>query len=106
MTRIIKRPAAKRDLIEQADFIAQENLEAALRFLDAAEKTFAQLARLPRIGKSRKVRSQVFANVRQFPITGFEKHLVFYRPIKGGIEVLRVLHGARDLNLVIGKVVL
>jgi len=103
MIRIIKRPAAKRDLVEQADFIAQDNLEAALRFLDAAEKTFAQLARLPRIGKSRKVKSRVFANVRQFPITGFEKYLVFYRPIKGGIEVLRVLHGARDLNLIIGE---
>jgi plasmid stabilization system protein ParE len=69
MTRIIKRPAAKQDLIEQADYIAQDNLDAALRFLDAAEKTFAQLARLPRIGKSGKVKSRVFANVRQFPIT-------------------------------------
>lgn len=102
MTRIIKRPAAKQDLIEQADFIAQDNLEAALRFLDAAEKTFDQLARLPRIGKSRKVKSQVFG-VRQFPITGFEKYLVFYRQIRGGIEILRVLHGARDLNLIIGE---
>ncbi len=106
MTRIIKRPAAKQDLIEQADFIAQDNLEAALRFLDSVEKTFAQLARHPRIGKSRKVRSAVFANVRQFPVTGFEKYLVFYRPIKGGIEVLRVLHGARDLNLIIGEQIL
>ncbi len=103
MTRITKRPAAKRDLIEQADFIAQDNLEAALRFLDAAEKTFTQLAKFPRIGKSRKVKSLVFANVRQFPITDFEKYLVFYRPIKGGIEVLRVLHGARDLKLILGE---
>lgn len=103
MTRIIKRPVAKRDLIEQADFIAQDNLEAALRFLAAAEKTFAQLARLPNIGKSRKVKSRVSANVRQFPITGFEKYLVFYRPIKGGIEILRVLHGARDLNRIFEK---
>ena len=103
MTRIIKRPAAKRDLIEQANFIAQDNLEAALRFLDAAEKTLTQLVRLPRIGKSRKVKSRVFYNVRQFSIAGFEKYLVFYRPMKGGIEVLRVLHGARDLNLILGE---
>ena len=68
MTRIIKRPAAKHDLIEQADFIAQDNLDAALRFLDAAEKTFAQLARLPRIGKSPKVKSRVFANARHVRI--------------------------------------
>jgi toxin ParE1/3/4 len=103
MTRIIKRPAAKRDLIEQANFIALDNLEAALRFLDAAERTFASLARLPRIGKSRKVKSYIFADVRQVPITGFEKHLVFYRPIKGGIEILRVLHGARDLRKIIDE---
>ena len=82
MTRIIKRPAAKQDLIEQADFIAQDNIEAALSFLDAAKKTFTQLARLPLIGKSRKVKSQVFANVRQFPITGSQKYLIFYRPIR------------------------
>lgn len=42
MTRIIKRPPAKQDLIDQADFIAQDNLEAALRFLDAAGQTFTQ----------------------------------------------------------------
>jgi len=101
MTRLIKRPAAKLDLIEQADYIAQDNLEAALRFLEAAEKTFAQLAKLPRMGNSRKVKSRVFPNVRQFPITDFEKHIVFYRPIKGGIEVLRVLHSARDLSRIL-----
>src|SRR5689334_14900290 len=103
MSRIIKRPVAKEDLIEQAEFIARDNLEAALRFLDSAEQTFALLARLPRIGKSRRVKSRVFANVRQFPIAGFQKYLVFYRPIEGGIEVFRVLHGARDLNLIIGN---
>jgi len=27
----------------------------------------------------------------------FRKYLVFYRPISGGIEVLHVLHGARDI---------
>lgn len=101
MSRILKRRVAKTDLIEQADFIAQDNLEAALRFLEAAENTFGQLARLPLVGRSRKVKSRIFANVRQFPISGFEKHLVFYRPIKGGIEVLRVLHSARDLNRIL-----
>lgn len=28
---------------------------------------------------------------------GFEKHLIFHRPIPEGIEVVRVLHGAPDL---------
>jgi plasmid stabilization system protein ParE len=32
------------------------------------------------------------------PIRGFEKHVIFYRPIANGIEVVRVLHASRDLE--------
>jgi len=39
------------------------------------------------------------SGLRSLPVQGFEKHLVFYRPPKEGIEVVRVLHGARDLDL-------
>jgi toxin ParE1/3/4 len=28
----------------------------------------------------------------------FMNYLIFYRPIGGGIDVLRVLHGARDID--------
>jgi len=103
MSRILKRRPAKLDLIEQAYFIAQDDLEAAFHFLEAAEATFAQLARFPGIGKSRKPKSRIFTGVREFPIKGFEKHLVFYRPLKNGIEVLRVLHSARDLNRILDE---
>jgi toxin ParE1/3/4 len=29
-------------------------------------------------------------------MSGFRNHLIFYRPIDDGIEIVRVLHGARD----------
>ena len=100
MSLVLKRPAAKQDLIEQADFIAQENLQAAYDFLVAAEETFTQLSRFPQMGKKR-LKTKLFANVRQFPIKGFEQHLVFYRPIEEGIEILRVLHSARDIEQIV-----
>lgn len=103
MSRIIRRPAAKRDLIAQADYIAKNDLRTAYRFLDAVEETLALLSKYPQIGKSRKVQSRVFANLRQFPVAGFETYLVFYRPIEGGVEILRVLHGARDLKRILDK---
>lgn len=28
----------------------------------------------------------------------FDRHVIFYRALKNGIEVLRVLHGARDIE--------
>ena len=35
-------------------------------------------------------------------VKGFEKYLVFYRPLKDGIVVLRVIHGARDIEDLFG----
>jgi len=39
--------------------------------------------------------------LRCFRIRGFENHFVFYRPHESGIEVVRVLHGARDLESIL-----
>ena len=36
-------------------------------------------------------------------VRGFEKHLIFYRPIKDGIEIIRVLHASRDLVAVLDE---
>ncbi|MGH9438287.1 MAG: type II toxin-antitoxin system RelE/ParE family toxin, partial [Terriglobia bacterium] len=33
----------------------------------------------------------------RFPVKDFPKYLIFYRPIRDGIEVVRVIHGARDI---------
>lgn len=40
--------------------------------------------------------------MRVWPIRRFPNHLIFYRPIDGGIEVIRVLHGAQDLDAIFG----
>jgi toxin ParE1/3/4 len=39
--------------------------------------------------------------LRIWRIDGFPNHLIFYRPIEGGIEIVRVLHGARDIDAVL-----
>jgi toxin ParE1/3/4 len=31
-------------------------------------------------------------------VKDFEKYLIFYRPQKDGIDVLRIIHGARDIE--------
>jgi plasmid stabilization system protein ParE len=47
---ILRRPQARRDLLEIADFIARASLEASDRFLDAAEAAFRLLANMPEMG--------------------------------------------------------
>ena len=99
---ILVRPTAERDLDEQAEYLASHgNLELALRFYRAAEATFELLASRPWMGKVNQFHSRFLANVRTFPLKGFAKHLVFYLPIEQGVEIIRVLHGTRDLKVLL-----
>jgi toxin ParE1/3/4 len=91
-------PSADRDLDEQAAYLASEaSLDAALRFYDAAAVTFGKLAAMPGLGERRESVNPRLADLRIWRIEGFEKHLIFYRPVEDGIEIVRVLHGARDI---------
>ena len=36
--------------------------------------------------------------MRRFLVRGFDNYLIFYLPQPGGIDVIRVLHGARDID--------
>ncbi len=96
--RILKREAAGRDLREHADFIAAGSRESAVRFLEAVERSFKQLAGMPAMGVSYDAIAPELKGMRRFRVDGFEDYLVFYFPLKDGIEVVRVIHGARDLE--------
>ena len=41
------------------------------------------------------------AGVRVWRVSGFEKHLIFYRPNPEGVEILDVIHGARDIEALV-----
>jgi|SRR6516165_5223118 toxin ParE1/3/4 len=98
--RIVKRRGAAADLLEHFVFIGEHSEEVALRFLHAAQETFELLATQPEIGRVTAYRNPLLAGMRVFPVKSFENYLVFYRPIRDGIEVVRVIHGARDASRV------
>jgi toxin ParE1/3/4 len=100
--RLLVRPLAKDDLDEQARYIAQDNVDAALRFLDAAEAAFERLRSFPDLGRRRDFVHRELAKVRSWPIQGFEKHVIFYRASSTEIDILRIIHSARDLASIFG----
>jgi toxin ParE1/3/4 len=95
--RIIKRERALRDLEQRSQYSRQHNPSAAIRFLDAAQATIRKLAASPGIGSRYDPEHPALAEIRFFPVSRFENDLIFYRPIADGIEIVRVLHGARDI---------
>lgn len=91
MGRIQRTPRADQDLEELWFFIAQDDPAAADRWLDTLEEKIGLLADNPLMGPARP---DIARELRYHPVGN---HLLLYRVIQGGIEIVRVLHGARDL---------
>jgi plasmid stabilization system protein ParE len=57
-SHVQKMPQARADLVEIADFIAQDNPDAAARFVPALEATYDKLVALPGMGSVRQWRAR------------------------------------------------
>jgi plasmid stabilization system protein ParE len=97
--RYVVRPKADEGLDNQALYLAkQANPEVGHRFLIAAHETFNLLATQPNMGWHPGLKHPTLASLRVFRISGFDRMLVLYSPIVEGIEVVRVIHGSRDIE--------
>jgi len=94
MPVIIKRPLARSDLSEIWDYIADDNETRADAFVDIIDQKFQALASYPNMGRSR---DELEEGPRSFPVG---RQVIFYRVIAEGVEIIRVLHGSRDLNAI------
>ncbi len=99
MARVVLQPAAEDDLIEHFVYLGEHSGEpSARRFLQAAYTTFDQLAAMPLMGVGRRYRNPRFRDVRLWRVGGFEAYLIFYRPIRDGVRILRIVYGTRDIE--------
>jgi toxin ParE1/3/4 len=104
MARVVRREAAKRDLVGHFAYIGQHaGVEVAERFVLAAEGTFRELAKMPPMGAPGKVRQGKFAGLRLWRVRGFPKYLIACRPLKDGVRIERVFHAAQDYQRVLGR---
>ena len=87
---------AENDAREIESYIADDNPMAARCFRAAFEETAELLLRMPRIGSMRVSDKPALKDIRVVPVKDFERYFIFYRSVIEGIEVVRVLHGARD----------
>lgn len=92
MARIVKTAAAQRDLFSIAGYIALDNPRAAISWVQQLDRTLKSLAQSPLIGE--RV-DHLETGIRRYC---FGSYLVFYMPLNDGIELRRVLHGARKIE--------
>lgn len=98
-TRVHFTDAAVNDILEQADWYEQRLGEGlASRWESAVTWAVRRIARNPHSGALCSFRALELQSIRRMPIAKFPKHLIFYQIGGGGIVILRVVHGSRDLE--------
>jgi toxin ParE1/3/4 len=86
-------PEAQRQIDEIGAFIAQDSLDSALKVYDAPEESFELLAENPGIGHTRED-----ITARPVKFWSVFSYLVVYDPQTDPLEVIAVIHGARDVQ--------
>jgi toxin ParE1/3/4 len=96
MPRLVIAPAAQHDLQTIRDYIAKDDRGAARRIVLRLRDMVRMLAGALAIGHARP---EISADIRSFVVN---RYVLFYGPLDGagGIELVRVLHGARDIEAV------
>jgi plasmid stabilization system protein ParE len=99
MSRFVLTPAARADLLEIFDYIAQDNPDAARRVTTELRGAMRKLAEMPEIGHSRR-------DLAREPLRFWlvYSYLIIYRPEARPLQVVRVLHGSRDVRRILEDV--
>ena len=92
MATLIISPTARQDLTDIFDYIARDKLVAAANWVEKIEQKCALMATTPEFGEKRpeygkEIRSSVVG-----------RYVIFFRPFRDGIEVVRVIPGDRDIR--------
>lgn len=97
--RLVLSDAAALDILEQANWYEnQSGDELASRWEAAVTSSLFTILQSPIIGTPCRFKSEALADIKRTPVEGFPKHLIFYRIKPRELLVLRIVHGARDLE--------
>jgi toxin ParE1/3/4 len=94
MARLVLSPEARRDLRDIRDYIARDDPQAARWVVRRLRDMARTLSGVPAMGRARP---ELGTNIRSFVA---DRYVLFYRPLSraAGIQLVRVLHGARDVD--------
>jgi toxin ParE1/3/4 len=94
MARIVRRPLAGADIADIWDFIAEDSIIQADAWVERLYGKLQLLATQPLMGRARE---ELSPGLRSQP---FERYVIFYEPLTDGIDVVRIIHSARDIAAV------
>ena len=103
--KISYRQAASDDVVRQFRYyLVTLNLpEIAVRFRESVRHTVQSLSMNPRVGPHFPSSNPQLQNLRSWPVTGFEAIRIYYVADEDAINIIRVLHGKRDVKRILER---
>ncbi len=92
MPRITRRPLAEADILEIWDYIAEDSLTEADRWVDALDEKLSLWATQPARGRRR---DELAPGLCSF---AFGRYVVFVQALPDGLDVVRVLHASQTVD--------
>ncbi len=103
--RLFKHERAKQDLIDIYEYYVQRNETTARRFLEESRQAFDLILQMPGIGRRWNSPIAAMKNLRVTSISRrFNDYVIFYRPVTDGIQIIAIIHGARDLPAILHRI--
>lgn len=101
--RITSSPEALQDAEDIFAYLAKQSLKTARRFNEAVADTIDSISADPQLGIRWESRIARLKNLRWRRIAAFPNYLIFYWAAEDRVEIVRILHGSRDLANLFGK---
>jgi toxin ParE1/3/4 len=97
--KVVFTPAARRDILTQAVYLAVEAFPSvAERFIDAVQRTARWISRNPHLGSPIYSAHPKLQGLRRWPVKGFEVVSIYYQEHSAYIRLVRILHSKRNVR--------
>jgi toxin ParE1/3/4 len=95
MPSVLRTEQAETDLEEILEYLEERSPAAAERVAEAIDRRCALLEQCPEMGR---LREELGPGIRSLAVEGYG---VFYRVTPSAVEILRILHGSRDVERIL-----
>jgi toxin ParE1/3/4 len=95
MLPVVRTQTAQADLSAALEYLEERSPPAAERLANAIEARCRLLGQFPQMGRAR---DEIRPGLRSVAV---EKYLIFHQITASAVEVVRILHGSRDVERIL-----
>jgi plasmid stabilization system protein ParE len=102
--RLVIKLAARADMLRQVGYYSSIGRDdVANRFLDRVRTSIEAIARMPLAGAPKHFDSVALAGMRSRSVDAFDVIRIYYLVSDEAVTILRILHGRRDIDGILGE---